>query len=195
MPMAATACSSRSASTPLPGWLTRTRPRCWRRPTPSGSPISAPRPSAGCGVATNGCGSIGWTESTGTCGPRSPGGSSGPSTGPAAQLFADTWLYWALRGHAGEGLVALDRILAGDPGGLADQHRAHALVALAGLRYATGDVAGTCEAGADAVASARSGARDELLGEALLLAASGAAFAGDMTTAADLLDLTASPRD
>ncbi|HEY5981342.1 MAG TPA: helix-turn-helix domain-containing protein [Microlunatus sp.] len=112
--------------------------------------------------------------------------------GRAAQLLADTWLYWALRGHAGEGLAALDRILGSDPGRLPDDHRAPALVALAGLRYATGDVAGTCEAGAEAVESARPGARVELLGEALLLAASGAAFAGDMATATDRLGLAAS---
>ena len=109
-----------------------------------------------------------------------------PETGRAGELLADTWLYWALRGHAGEALAALDRVLGRDlaahPG-----HPAHALIALAGLRYATGDVPGTCEAGAAAIESSRSVGRVELLGEALLLAASGAAFAGDMRVTADRL--------
>ena len=110
-----------------------------------------------------------------------------PETGRAAKLLGDTWLYWALRGHAGEALAALERVLGRDPAALPEGDRAHALIALAGLRYATGDVPGTCEAGAGAIESTRSVGRLELLGEALLLAASGAAFAGDMRVAADRL--------
>lgn len=127
-----------------------------------------------------------------------------PEAGRAAQLLADTWLYWALRGRAGEALVLLDQMLSlldqlpglgpegtgpegTGPEGLEDRDRAAALVALAGLRYATGDVAGTRGAGAGAVESARASGRVELLGEALVLAASGAAFAGDLPAAVDLL--------
>lgn len=115
-----------------------------------------------------------------------------PETGRAAQLLADTWLYWALRGRAGEALALLDQLPGGDPESpgperLEDRHRAAALMALAGLRYATGDVAGTRVAGGGAIESARASDRVELLGEALVLAASGAAFAGDMSAAADLL--------
>ena len=103
----------------------------------------------------------------------------------AAQLGSDTWLYWALRGHAGEGLVWWDRVLhAGRDGGLDDRGRAAANVTLAGLRLATGDPDGVRVHGAAAVAAARAAQDPTVLFEALLLACMGATFTGDLRSAA-----------
>jgi hypothetical protein len=89
----------------------------------------------------------------------------------AAQLLADTWLGWALRGYAAEGLGWTDRV------------RAHAAemdaagigcldLATAGFRYATGDPAGTAAAGRGAVAHDR-GSPPPLRPDALILQGSG----------------------
>lgn len=108
--------------------------------------------------------------------------------GRAARLLADTWLYWALRGHAAEALAALDQVLARGAEQLGSGDRAAAFVALAGLRYATGDVPGTRDAAAEAVDRATPIDAPALRSEALVLAASGAAFAGDLAAAAARLD-------
>ena len=111
--------------------------------------------------------------------------------GRAAQILGDTWLYWALHGHAGEGLSWLDRLPISASSGadrVADGPRSAALVARAGLLYATGDLEGTATAGALAVASARRAGSVSSLGPALVLAATGAAAVGQ--TAAALTQLT-----
>ena len=56
----------------------------------------------------------------------------------AAELVWSVWLYLALRGHALEGISWLERL---DGVTLAGRARVSALVAAAGLRYVTGDIA------------------------------------------------------
>jgi len=106
--------------------------------------------------------------------------------GDAAVLAADSWLYWALRGYGVEGLGWVTRI---PDEGLDDVERAARGIALAGLRYATGDLAGIV-APADAAAEAARAAEDDaLLAEALMLRASAALFLDDPATAAPHVDV------
>ncbi|MGY1773998.1 ATP-binding protein [Blastococcus sp. SYSU D00813] len=120
----------------------------------------------------------------------------------AAQLGADTWLYWALRGNAVEGLRWLERAAAAeatlDAAARADLH-----LALAGLRYAGGDIPGTArdaDAAVAATAEALAGAPATDVGDrrvqALVLSAMAAVFAGELDRAAARLDeLAAAPGD
>ncbi|ROO86604.1 putative ATPase [Actinocorallia herbida] len=102
----------------------------------------------------------------------------------AARLGGDTWLYWALRGHAGEGIRWWEQILAlADEGGLDGLGRAAARVALAGLRLATGDIAAVREMPDTAVADARAGGDQGLLADALILWSMASVFAGDLAEA------------
>lgn len=102
----------------------------------------------------------------------------------AAHLGGDTWLYWALRGHAGEGLLWWQRVLDdGEESGLDDGGRAASHLALAGLHLATGELEGTRHH-ADSAAAAAMAADDRALRtEALILACMGAAFSGDLPAA------------
>ncbi|GAA3221572.1 ATP-binding protein [Actinocorallia longicatena] len=103
----------------------------------------------------------------------------------AARLGGDTWLYWALRGHAGEGLLWWEQVLdlAGAEG--LDRHgRASARVALAGLRLATGDIGAVRALAETAVAEARETTDRDLLADALILWCMGSVFAGDLPEAA-----------
>ena len=94
----------------------------------------------------------------------------------AARLLADTWLGWALRGYAAEGLDWVDGIRgSGDlrePAGAAFLE-----LATAGLRYATGDPAGTAAAGAATVAH-DPGTDPPIRQDALILQGSGEVFLG-----------------
>lgn len=105
--------------------------------------------------------------------------------GRVGRLLGRTWLYWALRGHAGEGLRWAARVADRDED-LTDEARAAVQTATAALCYATGDIAGLRAAGSRAIASARAAGEDDQLIEALILAGSGAAFAGDLTAAGAL---------
>jgi predicted ATPase/transcriptional regulator with XRE-family HTH domain len=95
--------------------------------------------------------------------------------GAAAQLAADVWLYWALRGNAVEGLGWLARVPVKDldPGERAALH-----VAIAGLRYASGDLTGAAAPAADASEEARAAGADHLLVEGLVLAGMAAVLDG-----------------
>lgn len=108
----------------------------------------------------------------------------------AAHLGADTWLYWALRGHSGEGLFWWQRVLDLDraDADLDDRGRAAAHLAVAGLHLATGDIEGTSVHGAAAATAARAAQDIGLLAEALVLASTGAAFTGDLPGAEGHLD-------
>lgn len=98
----------------------------------------------------------------------------------AARVMGATWLYWAVRGDVAEGLGWVARI---DRTGLAPADDARALLALAALRYAAGDVPRTGEAAAGAAeAAARAGAGD-LRALALMLSGSAAVFRGDLGAA------------
>ncbi|MGY1753768.1 ATP-binding protein [Blastococcus sp. SYSU D01042] len=101
--------------------------------------------------------------------------------GAAAELLADTWLYWALRGHTVEGLGWVRTIAAAGGTGAA----LHLTAAALGL--ATGDLPGTARAAGTAVEQARAAGDDDLRAEALLFAAMAAVFTGDLDTAADRL--------
>ncbi len=104
--------------------------------------------------------------------------------GAAARLGADVWLYWSLRGDVVEGLRRLERI---SPEELDTGDRAALHVALAGLRYAAGDIEGMTAPAAAAVADARAAGLPELLAEALVLAGSNAVFRGDLAPADEQL--------
>ncbi|NYJ03945.1 ATP-binding protein [Petropleomorpha daqingensis] len=101
--------------------------------------------------------------------------------GDAALLAADTWMYWALRGNGLEGLGWVTRI---PEDGLDDEECAARAVALAVLRYATGDIPGIVAPAATAAEAARAAGDDARLAEALELRASAALFLGDPQAAA-----------
>ena len=107
----------------------------------------------------------------------------------AARLGADTWLYWALRGHAVEGIGSLERI---DSGFLDDDARAALHLTLAGLRLASGDVPGTAAAARSAADAARRAGVADVLAEALVLSASASVFLGELAEAeGDLAEVRA----
>ena len=108
----------------------------------------------------------------------------GGAPGRMARLGADTWLYWVLRGHAGEARAWLEDLV-GDSSatGMSAPDRAAAHLALAGLRYAVGDIPGTRAAATDAVDAGRTGQVDTRLAEALLLQGGAAVFQGDLGAA------------
>ncbi|UQX87454.1 helix-turn-helix domain-containing protein [Jatrophihabitans telluris] len=100
----------------------------------------------------------------------------------AGGVLADTWLYWALRGAAGEGLGWAARVLQA-PDALSTSGRGAAQLAVAGLRYATGDPVGMYAAAAEAAAELRDSPDSHRLREALVLLGSAAAFVGDFEAA------------
>lgn len=89
----------------------------------------------------------------------------------AARLGADTWLFWALRGSALEALGWLTQV---SEASLVPADLAALQVAVAGLRYASGDLPGMAAYAEAAVAAARAAASPELLAEALVLSGSAA---------------------
>ncbi len=105
----------------------------------------------------------------------------------AAELGADTWLYWALRGNAVEGLGWLERT-ARAAGELDAGARAALHLALAGLRYASGDVPGTAREAAVAAEAGRLAGADDRRAHALVLGAMAAVFAGELDSAAAQLE-------
>ncbi|HEY6742411.1 MAG TPA: hypothetical protein VI110_08630, partial [Lapillicoccus sp.] len=112
--------------------------------------------------------------------------------GAAARLLSDTWLAWALRGSAGEGLDWVSRIrIDSASAALTPADRAHLELATGGLRYATGDLAGTASAAAEAVALARTAA-PAILPDAFLLLGSGQLFTGAGEAAEQTLEQAAS---
>ena len=109
---------------------------------------------------------------------------AGRRLGPAARLLADTWLYWALRGYAAEGLEWAARVRSRD-GVLDEAGLARLELATAGLRYATGDVAGTAAAGR-AAAAHDPGTTPAVRPDALVLQGSGEMVLGRAAAAATL---------
>jgi predicted ATPase/transcriptional regulator with XRE-family HTH domain len=107
--------------------------------------------------------------------------------GTAAVLLADTWLYWALRGRAVEGLGWADRIRLAGTSGPDPVGRAALDLAVAGLGLASGDVRGSAAAAEPAVEAARAAGTEDLLAEALLLSAVAAVFTGEFGRAEDRL--------
>ncbi|SOE03545.1 ATP-binding protein [Blastococcus haudaquaticus] len=105
---------------------------------------------------------------------------AGHDPAAAARIGADTWLYWALRGHAVEAIGSVAGIAA-EPSD--DGTRAALHLTLAGLRFASGDVPGTASAARAAADAARRVAAADHLAEALVLAASASAFLGELARA------------
>ena len=104
--------------------------------------------------------------------------------GRMARLGADTWLYWVLRGHAGEARAWLEDLVGGSStNGMPAADRAAAYLGLAGLRYAAGDIPGTRAAATEAVEMAQADQVDARLAEALLLQGAAAVFQNDLDAA------------
>ncbi|NEK56280.1 XRE family transcriptional regulator [Geodermatophilus sabuli] len=110
---------------------------------------------------------------------------AGGRPGTAAVVGADTWLYWALRGNVAEGRSWMEQALRAAGAALAPAELAALHLALAALRFASGDVPGTAGSADAAARAAQVAGADELRGEALVLAASAAVFVGDDRTATD----------
>jgi predicted ATPase len=105
--------------------------------------------------------------------------------GSLARLGGDTWLYWALRGHAGEGLAWMGTVVGEvESARLTTGDRAAAYLALAGLRYAGGDVPGTRAAAERSVQAGEAADAGPVLTEALLLLGGALVFEGDLSAAA-----------
>ncbi|SNS22436.1 Predicted ATPase [Geodermatophilus saharensis] len=102
-----------------------------------------------------------------------------------ARLTEATWLYWAVRGNAVEGLGWVTRV---SRDGLAPADDARLLLGLAALRYASGDIPGTRAAAADAARLAAVAGAGDLRALALVLTGSAAVFLGDLPAAAADLD-------
>ena len=104
--------------------------------------------------------------------------------GRMARLGADTWLYWVLRGHAGEARAWLEDLVGGSStNGMTAVDRAAAHLGLAGLRYAAGDIPGTRAAATDAVEVAQADQHEVRQAEALLLQGASAVFQNDLDAA------------
>ncbi|WP_448616249.1 ATP-binding protein [Modestobacter sp. URMC 112] len=108
--------------------------------------------------------------------------------GTAAQLGADTWMYWTVRGHTAEGLSWMELVEQADGPGLTRAEQAALDLTLAGLRYATGDVAGALSVADAAADGARSIGAGDLLAEAQVLSGTAAVFLGDLAEAAGRVD-------
>ncbi len=93
-----------------------------------------------------------------------------------ARLAEGTWLYWAVRANAAEGLGWVERV---PRAGLDTADDARLLLALAALRYASGDLPGTAAAATDAAHAAATAGAGDLRALALVLTASAAVFLGD----------------
>jgi predicted ATPase/transcriptional regulator with XRE-family HTH domain len=104
--------------------------------------------------------------------------------GAAAELVADTWLYWALRGTTVEGLAWAHRV---DGSVLAPAERAALHLATAGLAFASGDVGATAASATRAAGAAAEAGDDEVRVEALVLAGSAAVFLGSFDEATAVL--------
>jgi hypothetical protein len=110
---------------------------------------------------------------------------AGGRHGEAALMGADTWLFWALRGNALEGLRWLEQL---DETGLSPVERTALHLTRGGLRFASGDVAATASIAEAALPLAEAAGNAEFHADALVLAALAAVFTGRLERAAELLD-------
>jgi predicted ATPase/transcriptional regulator with XRE-family HTH domain len=114
--------------------------------------------------------------------------------GRAARLLSDTWLGWALRGYATEGLDWTERVRGhASVEGLDADGRAFLELATAGFRYATGDLAGTAAAGRASV-DHDPGTEPPVRQDALILQGSGEMVLGDPAAAETLARAVAEAR-
>lgn len=103
----------------------------------------------------------------------------------AARLASATWAFWAIRGHAGEGQMWLERALAS--GELAGSSRAKTLGAISLLSFAKGEIGRMSGLIEEALAEAHAASDEETL--ALLKVQKGyaATFRGDLDVAEETL--------
>jgi predicted ATPase/DNA-binding XRE family transcriptional regulator len=103
----------------------------------------------------------------------------------AARLASSTWLFWAVRGYAGEGQMWLERALAS--GKLAGSARADALAAISLLLFAKGEIGRMSEVIEEAIAEARAAGDEQTLALAIVQRGYAATFRGDLDAAEEAL--------
>jgi predicted ATPase len=99
----------------------------------------------------------------------------------AARLGSATWLFWAVRGHAGEGQLWLERALA--TGQLAGGARAKTLAAISLLLFAKGEIGRMSGIIEEAIEEARAAGDRETLAFAMVQRGYAATFRGDLDAA------------
>jgi predicted ATPase len=106
--------------------------------------------------------------------------------GRAARLAWDIWIAWALRGHAGEGRLWMERALASG-GDLDAAERARALCVISALLFAGGEAESTYEFAEKASERARTAADAEVLAFSTILRGLAAIYLGDPDSAEETL--------
>jgi predicted ATPase/DNA-binding XRE family transcriptional regulator len=102
-----------------------------------------------------------------------------------ARLSSAIWLYWVVRGHAGEGQMWLERALAS--GRLTGSERANTLGAISLLLLAKGEIGLMTELVEEAIAEARAVDDEETLHFLIIQRGYAATFRGDLDTAEESL--------
>ena len=103
----------------------------------------------------------------------------------AARLGSATWVFWAVRGHASEGQLWLERALAS--GGLSAGARARTLAAISLLLFAKGEIGRMSGLVEEAIAGARTAGDRETLAFAMVQRGYAATFRGDLDAAEEAL--------
>jgi predicted ATPase/DNA-binding XRE family transcriptional regulator len=106
--------------------------------------------------------------------------------GRAARLGWDLWLAWALRGHASEGRLWMERALASG-GDLDAEERARALCVISALLFAGGEAIWTSEFAEKAAEQARKAGDAEVLAFSTILRGLAAIYLGDPGSAEEIL--------
>jgi predicted ATPase/DNA-binding XRE family transcriptional regulator len=102
-----------------------------------------------------------------------------------ARLGSAIWLYWIVRGHAGEGQMWLERALASDR--LTGSERANTLSAISLLLLAKGEIGQMTELVEEAIAEARAADDEETLNFLMVQKGYAATFRGDLDAAEEAL--------
>jgi predicted ATPase/DNA-binding XRE family transcriptional regulator len=102
-----------------------------------------------------------------------------------ARLGSAIWLYWVVRGHAGEGQMWLERALASDK--LTGSERANTLGAISLLLLAKGEIGLMTELVEEAIVEARAADDEETLNFLIIQRGYAATFRGDLDAAEEYL--------
>jgi predicted ATPase len=102
-----------------------------------------------------------------------------------ARLGSAIWLYWVVRGHAGEGQMWLERALAS--GRLTGSERANALGAISLLLLAKGEIGQMAELVEEAIVEASAAGDEETLTFLIIQRGYAATFRGDLDAAEETL--------
>ncbi len=103
----------------------------------------------------------------------------------AARLGSATWLFWVVRGHAGEGQLWLERALAS--GRLTGSNRAKTLGAISLLLFAKGEIGRMSDLVEEAITEARAVGDEETLTFLTMQRGYAATFRGDLDAAEEAL--------